>query len=160
MKPNQTILALTAAAALAAGGLGCRHEPPPTPTAAIGPKTWTLELAMTDAQRYQGLSDRTSLPPGAGMLFVFPQARELFFCMRRMHFDLDIAFIGPDMRVVRVHRMKVEPFGRSEQTYSSMAPAQYALEVNAGELQQAGVKEGDRVAFASVPDPAKADPAP
>jgi uncharacterized membrane protein (UPF0127 family) len=76
-----------------------------------------------------------------------------------MRFDLDIAFIGPDLRVVRVHRMKVEPRGRADVSYMSMAPAQYALEVNAGELEQAGVKEGDRVSLANVP-PAKAEDAP
>lgn len=155
-------LSVTLAAALLGGAASCnRPAAAPPPTVTIGATTWTVEIAANDAQRYQGLSDRAHLEAGHGMLFVFDDPHELVFCMRRCLIPLDIAFIGADRRVVRTDTMKVEPYGREEYTYSSYAPALYVLEVNAGELQRAGVKPGNLVTFApSTPVTAKDNPSP
>lgn len=138
-------------------GQGCQRDRTAEPAkVTINGASWTVELAVTEDQRYQGLSDRPSLGASAGMLFIFPQPGELAFCMRRCLIPLDIAFIGPDMKVVRTDTMKVEPYGREVLTYDSYGPAQYVLEVNAGDLKRLGVKEGDPVQF-SGPVPAAAD---
>ena len=74
---------------------------------------------------------------------------------------LDIAFIASDLRVVKTCTMPVEPYGFEEKTYPSEFPAQYALEVAAGQLAAAGVKVGDKVEFSpGVPPAAKAAPGP
>lgn len=161
MRTNATSwLSLMLAAALLGGAASCNRSAPP-PTVTIGTTTWTVEIAATKDQRFQGLSDRPRLEPGHGMLFVFNEAQEQVFCMRRCLIPLDIAFIGADRKVVRTDTMKVEPYGREEYTYSSYAPALYVLEVNAGELQRAGVKPGDLVTFApSTPVAAKDNPSP
>ncbi len=157
-----TLRSLTLIMPLLAIGQGCDRGQAPQPAkVTIGGTSWTVEIAATEDQRYQGLSDRPSLAPSTGMLFVFPNAQELTFCMRRCLIPLDIAFIGPDMKVVRTDTMKVEPYGREVLVYSSYLPAQYVLEVNAGGLKRAGVKMGDSVVFSGpAPSPAKGEAAP
>ncbi|HUT58194.1 MAG TPA: DUF192 domain-containing protein [Phycisphaerae bacterium] len=137
---------------------GCRDGRQPA-TVTIGGHTWTVEIAMTAAERYNGLSERPRLPQRTGMLFIYPRPHVMTFCMRQCLIPLDIAFIDSNMTVIKIHTMRVEPYGAEQMSYSSLLPAQFALEVNAGELAEAGVKEGDTVAFSSgVPDPAKAEP--
>ncbi len=149
-------------AGLSCGGSASRPATTsqPTGTVKINGKTWTVEIAATREARYQGLSDRMGLAEGAGMLFVYPQAQELEFCMRKCLFPIDIAFLDANGVVVQTHAMQVEPYGRERYTYRSMQPAQYALEVAGGELKKAGVKAGDRAELSSIPDPAKAEPGP
>lgn len=141
---------------------GCKDAKcEPTETVTVRGQSWLVELADTDDLRYQGLSDRESLPPGRGMLFLFPYPQRLDFCMRQCLIPLDIAFIDSDMRVVRMCTMEVEPYGLHEKEYTSVVPAQYALEVPKGALAAAGVQVGDLVEFsANMPAAAKAEPSP
>jgi len=146
--------------AAACGGCG-REAPPEAPAVTINGRTWQVELALTVEQRYRGLSDREQLDANAGMLFVYPTPQILDFCMRQCVIPLDVAFIGADQRVVKTCTMPVEPYGLERAVYSSDTPVQYALEVRAGALAEAGVKRGDRVDFSpGVPAAAKADPGP
>ncbi len=150
------------AAAFSAGAAGCgsggKEPPAPSPAVTINGRTWRVELALTPAQRYQGLSDRFRLDENGGMLFLYPQAQDMDFCMRNCYIPLDIAFLDANGIVVRTYTMRVEPRGRETERYSSGAGAVYALEMNAGDLKKAGVKVGDRATFSAVPDPAKAEP--
>jgi hypothetical protein len=153
--------ALVAAMMLAAGCDKPQSQPQPSAAVTIRGQSWQVELATTAEQRYRGLSDREDLPAGRGMLFIYPQPQILDFCMRLCLIPLDIAFIGPDMRVVKIYTMEVEPYGRDTRLYSSEAPAQYALEVPKGALAAAGVRVGDKVEFSSdMPSAAKAEPGP
>jgi len=152
---------VVAAAMLTAGCEKPQSGPQPSAKVTIRGQSWQVELAATADQRYQGFSDRKDLPAGRGMLFIFPQPRVLDFCMRFCLIPLDIAFIGPDMRVVRMYTMEVEPYGFDTKHYDSEVPAQYALEVPKGALAAAGVRVGDKVEFSSnMPDAAKAEPDP
>jgi uncharacterized membrane protein (UPF0127 family) len=156
-------IALMAAAVLAAAAGGCSSRPGPAAASAsvkISGHTWKVEIARTTQDRYQGLSDRPRVPEGTGMLFVYPRAQLLSFCMRRCLVGLDIAFLDAQGRVVSTYTMRVEPYDQEQEAYSSIEPAQYALEVAAGELARAGVKKGDRADFFSIPDPAKAEAGP
>jgi uncharacterized protein len=156
----QIVLAVATGLVGAACGASCNRQPPSPPSATIAGHTWKLEIARTEESRYQGLSDRVKLEEGTGMLFIYPRSQVLEFCMRNCYIPIDIAFVDANRRVVKVHTMKVEPRGLERETYSSVDPVQFALEVNAGELGKAGVKEGDSVDFSSVPDPAKAEAGP
>ena len=146
---------------LAACGLGCRKKPDP-PTVTINGKTWTVELATTDAQQYRGLSFRESLAADAGMLFVYTESSVLEFCMRDCLIPLDVAMIGSDLRVIKIHAMRVEADRAGTTPYSSFRPAQLALEVAGGSLSRAGVKVGDKVTLSGnipfVPAAAQPDP--
>jgi uncharacterized membrane protein (UPF0127 family) len=147
------------AAVLAGAWGGCDRTEPGPPTVTIRGTVWQVELATTVDQRYRGLSERSDMPDGRGMLFIYPAPAIRGFCMRQCLIDLDIAFIGPDRRVVQTYTMTVEPDGIGSVAYSSQAPAQWVLETAAGALARAGVAVGDLVSFSSgVPEAAKAAP--
>jgi uncharacterized membrane protein (UPF0127 family) len=132
--------------------------------AAVGPqveidgKSYQVEVASTAQWRYNGLSNRPAPPEEAkGMLFVYPRAQVLDFCMRDCSFPLDIVFVGPDYKVVRTYTMMPEADRAGRKAYSSVAPAQFALEVREGEVAAHHIKPGDQVKFLDVGDPAKAE---
>jgi len=138
-------------------GCSSSSKPAATGSVKIGGHTWTVEIADTGRSRYQGLSDRPSVASGTGMLFVYPRPQLLAFCMRRCLVPLDIAFLDGQGTVVATHTMRQEPYGQEVESYSSVEPAQYALELAAGELERSGVKKGDRAEFFSIPDPNQAE---
>ncbi len=142
---------------LLASSCGCRKKADP-PKVRINGTTWLAELAMTDAKRLRGLSGRTHLGENAGMLFIFPDAQKRSFCMRDCEIPLDIAFIGPDLRVRNTATMTVEPDRAGLRQYHSAGPAQYVLEVPAGALGKANVQVGDLVELlGDIPDATKAE---
>jgi hypothetical protein len=143
---------VTGCAGGGAGGAG--------PQVRIAQGRWQVELAVTNGQRYQGLSGRTSIPDATGMLFVYPAARVRTYCMRGCPVPIDIAFIGADRRVVRTYTMAVEPDLAGQVAYSSGNPARYVLEVAGGALARAGVRPGDAVELPSSLATVKADPGP
>jgi hypothetical protein len=133
--------------------MGCDGARTPTHGASDGAtvrvridgREWTVETATTPNERYRGLSYRTELPPGEGMLFVFPEAEHAEFCMRGCEIPLDIAFIDEAGVVVRTWTMAVEPDRMGRRGYPSGAPVLYALEVNAGQLADANIAPGSKM---------------
>jgi len=87
-------------------------------------------IADTREKRYLGLSDATSLPENAGMLFVFSEPRDsLRFVMREMDFGIDIIYADAEGTITRIHNAP-EPGPNedgSEQRYPGSG--QYVLEV-------------------------------
>ena len=154
------LLVSAALAALPACGCGEKDEPAPA-QGQINGRRWFVDVAATHAERYRGLGGRERLMEGTGMLFIYPSAKVREFCMRGCVVPLDIAFLDADRRVVQIRTMVVEPDLAGRKTYSSLRPAQYALEVPAGELGAAGVNVGDVAEFlGDIPDAAKAEPGP
>ena len=84
----------------------------------------------------------SSLPPGEGLLFIFPEADERAFWMENTRVVRGLVFIGADRRIVSVKPGRT--FDRA--SILSDGPAQYVLEVNAAESR--GLAPGDRVVFA------------
>ena len=60
------------------------------------------QLAATPAQREIGLMFRSEMPQHEGMLFIFEQPSEQCFWMKNTYLPLDIVFIGPDKRIIRI----------------------------------------------------------
>jgi len=140
--PSVTLTLLLAGAALLPWG--CRRKEDEH-TVTIHGTTWRVELAVTEEKQFRGLAGRKRLDEHAGMLFVFDRSEVRKFVMRDCLIPLDIAFIGADLRVVRMHTMAVETGPGDYVLYSSGSPAQFALEVPAGALMRAGVTIGDAV---------------
>ena len=109
----------------------------------INGHTFEVWLAETWAQQQLGLMNVTAEELGAdwGMLFVFSEERSLSFWMKNTNTPLDIAFIGTDGVIVKIHTMP--PL--TEEGFASVEPAQFALEVNAGRFGELGIAESDRV---------------
>ena len=141
-------------------------QPTPTPTPVIPPDApavffseaaFSVELALTSDQQSQGLSDRDSLAPGTGMLFVFAPRRASAFWMFRMRFPIDIVWISANCAVVdiTVEAPAPEPDTPTSDlpTYSSSSDAGYVLEINAGKAAEQGIEIGDAVRFANVSNP-------
>jgi uncharacterized membrane protein (UPF0127 family) len=103
-----------------------------------------LEVAATEAQRELGLMNRTSLPDGTGMVFLFPADSDVGFWMKNTLIPLSIAFVAADGRVVSVHEMvpcRADPC----QVYPPGGPYRYAIELAAGAFPAAGIGPGDSV---------------
>jgi len=119
----------------------------PTRTVTIGSTTIAVEVADTEAAREQGLSGKTSLASGTGMLFVFQQPGTYGFWMKDMNFSLDMIFADASGRIVSVDQdlspqtYNTQNPGSSEIFYPSK-PIVYVLEVPAGYAAAHGISQG------------------
>ncbi len=113
------------------------------------------ELADEPSERQTGLMARTTLEPDAGMLFVYPDARERGFWMKNTLLPLSIAYLDDEGAIVHIADMR--PL--CEELVPSHLPARYALEANRGWFGAQGVRIGDRVTRADgAPLPVQAAP--
>ena len=127
---------------------GCAAQAPTqTQHVELDERAFELELALTGPQRYQGLSGREHIEPQGGMLFVFPddQVKVQQFVMRDCPVPIDIIFLDPGGRITAMHEMKVEPEGPPWVRYSSRYPAQFAIELAGGTLDDLQLRLGQRV---------------
>ena len=131
---------LVAAGALCLAAAGCGSDDGRV-RLTVGGEAFDVELAVTPEQRRQGLMFREQLGEREGMLFVFDEERTVSFWMRDTPLPLSIAFI--DARGVIVHVADMVPY--SEAPVPSRYPVRYALEVNRGALERAGIEVGDLV---------------
>lgn len=139
---------------------GCRRDSD-APRVRIGNWTWYVDIAATREARYRGLAGRSQLADDVGMLFVYPQAKILEFCMHGCAHPIDVAFIDRDLRIVKIHTMSVESDRAGRRRYGSGRPARYALEVAGGLFIRRGIRAGDRVALlGNISPPAKAEAGP
>lgn len=99
------------------------------------------ELAATERQREIGLMHRRSMPPHAGMLFVFERPQAYCFWMKNTLIPLSIAFLDDAGRIVNIARMQPQ----SEQSHCASQPVRYALEMNQGWFAEKGVRPGARI---------------
>jgi uncharacterized membrane protein (UPF0127 family) len=101
----------------------------------------SVELAVNDEQRAQGLMNRTALEDGNGMLFVFDRDQIMSFWMKNTLIPLSIAFISSEGRILEIHDMEPLDLSSTRSTRS----ARYALEVPRGWFSRAGISVGDRL---------------
>ena len=104
----------------------------------VGSRLFTLEIADDHAERQKGLMYRNELPPGTGMIFVFPDERERGFWMKNTYIPLEIVYIDAAGKIVSIKRM--EP--HDQRNTSSDFPAKYAIELNIGDTASAGLSVG------------------
>lgn len=112
-------------------------------TVRIGSTQVAVDIADTASLREQGLSGRTGLPDGQGMLFVFQEDGLWAFWMKDMRFSIDIIWADAQGRVITV-APDLSP-DTYPQTFLPQAPARYVLEVPAGFAERHGIAEGDTI---------------
>jgi len=133
----------------AAVSAGARPAEPPAARrpVCIRGTCFDAEVAVTAAERAQGLMFRETLGSGRGMLFVFPEAGRHSFWMKNTRIELDIIFIGADLRVVSIAR-RAQPCRREPcEVYSPAGDVAYALEIAGGRAADYGFAAGDPVEF-------------
>ncbi len=110
----------------------------------IGDVTLQVEVESTEAAREQGLSGRTSLAEGSGMLFVFEQPSLYGFWMKDMNFDIDMIFADSSGRIVTIARDATAASYKQNppQVFYPSAPILYVLEVPAGFAESHNIEEG------------------
>jgi len=105
---------------------------------------FSAELAVTPAQREQGLMYRKSLGADRGMLFIFPKLTQTAFWMQNTLIPLDMVFISPDKKVVSIVE-NAEP--QTTTPRRAEGPFQYVFEIEGGRSKQLGLQAGDQVEF-------------
>jgi uncharacterized protein len=118
---------------------------PPTRTLHAGRLSYRLDLATTSQQQAQGLSGRPSMASNRGMLFIFAHEDQQCFWMKDMRFPLDIIWTNAAHKVVYLE-YNLSP-ATYPQTYCSSDPASYVIELNAGEIEHAGIYKGQLLNF-------------
>lgn len=117
----------------------------------VGSKKYTVELAVTEAEKSQGLSGRSNLEKNRGMLFVFVSAEQQSFWMKDMKFALDMVWVA-DNKVVGVERNVPMPLPGTTATdlplYTPPTAVNYVLELSAGEA--ASINIGDDFALTTA----------
>lgn len=113
---------------------------------AVSDVSVSVEIADNLEEQTVGLMYRTSLEENQGMLFVFENEEQKIFWMKNTKIPLDIIFIDADGVIVDM-KENFQPcvVEECEKYYSK--PAQYALEVNAGFVEEHGVVIGDSMFF-------------
>ena len=107
----------------------------------VGAHPLRVELALTDAQREQGLMYREKLGANDGMLFVFDDAEYQSMWMKNTLIPLSVAFLAPDGTLLNVEDMEPQTLD----PHMSAGPSLYAIETNKGWFAAHGVKPGDKV---------------
>lgn len=108
-----------------------------------GAHLFTVEWAVTPAERSCGLMFRQEMAPDHGMVFDFQVERGVSFWMSNTLISLDMIFIKADGEVLNVAE-HTTPL--SLEGVPSDGEVRYVLEVIAGTAERIGLEEADRIA--------------
>lgn len=101
-----------------------------------------VEMAVTPAQRAQGLMFRESLDEDRGMLFDFGRPQHASMWMRNTYVPLDMLFIDAEGRITQI-AANTQPL--SDRVIASREPVRAVLELRGGVAAKLGIEPGDRV---------------
>ena len=107
-------------------------------------------VAATEPRRQQGLMWVRKLKSHYGMLFVFDQPQVASFWMKNTLIPLDMLFIAPDGRVIRV---AANTTPRSLAPVDSLGIVAAVLELRGGEAGRRSIGPGARVRSTALPLP-------
>lgn len=113
-----------------------------------------VEVAQTRAERTKGLSGRTQLAKGEGMLFLFPDYNVRTFWMKEMYIPIDIIWIKDN--VVKSCAENVQPpedpflDEAFLPVYESNDIVNNVLEVKAGFCEQEGIEGGEIIEYFNI----------
>ncbi|TCP62025.1 hypothetical protein EV663_103213 [Rhodovulum bhavnagarense] len=104
-----------------------------------GQARFEVEVADTAEQRARGLMYRETLATGAGMLFIYPRPHRAMFWMKNTLIPLDMIFLDPVGRVLRVH---TDARPMDETPIDGGPGVKAVLEINAGMAARLGITPG------------------
>jgi len=142
---NKHFLFLLLAASLVF--LGCHAADKKDSTVCIREHCYRVEVAADQEALLTGLMHRDHLDRDSGMLFIFSQATQHSFWMKNTLIPLDMIWLNHVRQVVHIEEnvppCKQEPCP----TYTPKRESIYVLELNAGEVKNKGIREGDSFEF-------------
>ena len=105
---------------------------------------FTVEVASTPDEQAQGLMDRQSMAPDRGMIFPYEPAQPVAFWMKNTYIPLDMIFIAPGGRILRIEAntvpLSLEPVGSGD-------AVEAVLEIAGGRSAELGIAAGDQVSW-------------
>ncbi|MEL6619972.1 MAG: DUF192 domain-containing protein, partial [Pseudomonadota bacterium] len=107
---------------------------------AFGEARFSVEIADDPREQALGLMNRPSMPPSAGMLFVYPQPRSLSFWMRNTLIELDMIFVDARGQIRHIHH-RAQPL--DETPIYGGENLTHVLEINGGMARMLGLAVGD-----------------
>lgn len=107
-------------------------------------RRFRVEVAETPQQQETGLMFRKTMPADHGMIFVMQRPRPASFWMRNTLLPLDLIFIGPDKRIIKIAE-NAQPM--SLDLIECAEPVAAVLELNGGMAARQGIAAGDRVSW-------------
>jgi hypothetical protein len=113
-----------------------------------GHTMWVYDVwvAGTGPERYQGLSETTTLPTDTGLLFVYDQeADDRAIVMREMNYPIDIVFIDGSGTVTTVHSALTEPAVPEDDLTHYSGRAKWILEIPHGTAERHDIVPGTSV---------------
>jgi uncharacterized membrane protein (UPF0127 family) len=154
----------------ATGGIGGTDEGPPDAKQTTTPPTTTdvervvnvtfvvegeenatvsLEVADEPEERRRGLMYRESLPNDTGMIFVYPNPKQVSFWMKNTLIPLDMIFVAENGTVLNVQHADPQPNASTSEldTYPSDGKAKYVVEISQGFANRTGVGPGSKLVF-------------
>ena len=101
--------------------------------------TFNVSTVISPEARKKGLSGRSTLASGTGLLFIFDVLSYQSMWMPDMNFALDIIWLDENMRVVNVN-YNVKPCESDDcPSYPSVKLVKYAIEMRAGDANKYGL---------------------
>ncbi len=116
------------------------------PWVEVGGKRYEVEIAADFWARQKGLMKRRHLPVDHGMLFIHDEEAKQAYWMKNTWIPLDILYFNNRLELVAQQRNAPPcPADTPCPSYPSEKPARYVLELNAGQAEALGLKNGDRL---------------
>ncbi len=112
-------------------------------------QNFDVEFARSEPEKAVGLMFRKRLADNEGMLFMWNTSSLRQFWMKNTLINLDILFIDSDLRVVHIEEGAKKG---SSRIISSTLPAQYVLEINAGQSQLRKITPGALLTAKNLPN--------
>jgi len=109
-----------------------------------------VDIADDDRSRARGLMFVDEMDANRGMFFIFRREAPRSFWMRNTRIPLDIIYLDRELRVVSIS--EDTPPCRTQRcpSYPSEGPAQYVLELNAGQAARIGLDPGDQIQVGNI----------
>ncbi len=112
-----------------------------------------LMLAKSDFEKAKGLMFYKKLSSDTGMLFVYNYSHKMTFWMMNTRIPLDLIFFSEDLKVTEYIKRMEPGYGKKTDAlphYNSNEPARYALELNAGSIEELDIKIGDKLEIPQI----------
>lgn len=103
---------------------------------------FTVEVARTEPEQQTGLMNRPAMAPDHGMIFPYYPPQPVAFWMKNTMIPLDMIFIAPGGRILRIEANAV-PYNL--EPVPSGGSIEAVLELNGGRAASLGIHDGDHV---------------